>query len=290
VLRNNQGVGQIGLFSRAQLATMRDRTRRRNYSAEAERFRREHERHREWGVAQRHARKLSRLYGSTANAAAVFQRRAEELRSPSADELRSPSGPARAAAPTWCESVGPESAGPESPASVPAPPEPAGPKAIGSEPVEPEPVKPEPVKPEPVELERVVPESVGLELVVPESVEPECVEDAASVSDPGDPGGSVSGHAGRCPDRRFCSGRPGMRRPERPGKHFGPARKGTRRPELARRTRARTGTESPENQARRRVGVVGVKDAYRRRRTPLSARRGRMTSSLPKCCRERIPP
>jgi len=249
VVRNNLGMGQIGLFSRAELATMRDTTKRRNYSAEAEQFRREHERHREWGLAQRHARKLIRLYGSTANAAAVFQRRA--------DELRSPSAPAGAAASTLCESVGPEPS-----ASAPVLPEPAGPQAIGSEPVKPEPVESEPV-------------------------ESECVEDAASASHPSDP--SVSGNAGRCPDRRSCSGRPGKRRPERPGK-LGTARKGTRRPELARRIRAGTGTESPENQVRRRVGVAGVKDAYRRRGTPLSTRRGRPTSSLPKYCRDRIPP
>jgi len=271
-LRNNLWVGQIGLFTRAELATMRDTTRRRNYSAEAEQFRREHERHREWGLAQRHARKLSRLYGSTANAAAAFQRRA--------DELRSPSVPPRAAASTSRESVGPES-----PASVPAPPEPAGPKAIGSELVKPEPVKLERVVPEPVE-----PEAVELERVMPEAVEPESVEDAASVSDPGDPGDpGVSGNAGRCPDRRFCSGRPGKRRPERPGK-LGPATKGTRRPELAQRTRARTRTESPENHVRRNVGVASIKDEYRQRRTPLSARHGRTTSALPKCCRDRIPP
>ena len=40
---------------------MRDRTRRRNYSPAAEEFRREHERHRAWGLQQRHAAKLSRL-------------------------------------------------------------------------------------------------------------------------------------------------------------------------------------------------------------------------------------
>jgi len=251
VLRNNLWVGQIGLFTRAELATMRDTTKRRNYSAEAEQFRREHKRHREWGLAQRHARKLSRLYGSTANAAAAFQRRA--------DELRSPSALAGAAASTLCES-----AGPESPASALALPEPAGPQVIGSEPVEPEPVEPEPA--------------------VPEAVKPECAEDAAS-----NPSRSVSGHAGRCPDRRFCSGRPGKRRPERPGK-LGPTRKGTRRPELARRTRARTGTESAENQARRHAGVTGVKDACQRRITSLSARPGRTTSPTTNGCREHIPP
>ena len=91
---------QLELFTRAQLAGMRDRTRRRNYSAEAEEFRRDHQRHREWGLQQRQARKLSRLYGSTAAAWAEFQRRA--------DELRSPSTPARPTEPTPTESLAPD--------------------------------------------------------------------------------------------------------------------------------------------------------------------------------------
>lgn len=41
---------------------MRDRTRSRSYSAAGDQFRREHERHREWGLVQRHARKLRRLH------------------------------------------------------------------------------------------------------------------------------------------------------------------------------------------------------------------------------------
>ncbi|RAK27661.1 hypothetical protein B0I29_12244 [Actinoplanes lutulentus] len=53
--------GQQGLFSRAELATWRDRTARRNYSREAEEFRRQHERHRAWGLERRHAEKLRRL-------------------------------------------------------------------------------------------------------------------------------------------------------------------------------------------------------------------------------------
>jgi len=110
VLRDNLWVGQMGLFTRAQVATMRDRTRRRNYSAEAEEFRREHARHREWGLTQRHARKLSRLYGSTANAAAAFQHRV--------DELTSASCSARAITPTSSEPVGPEPVGPEPPTSA----------------------------------------------------------------------------------------------------------------------------------------------------------------------------
>ena len=119
-MRNNLWVGQIGLFTRDQLVAMRDRTRRRNYSAEAEKFRREHEKHREWGLAQRHARKLTRLYGSTADAAGAFQRRA--------DELTCPCTPARTLTPTSSES-----AEPEPPASAPALPEQVGPEQVGPE-------------------------------------------------------------------------------------------------------------------------------------------------------------
>jgi len=200
---------------------MRDRTRRRNYSMEAEEFRREHARRREWGLTQRHARKLSRWYGSTANAEAAFQCRA--------DELISASGSARAAEPTSSEPVGPEP-----PASAFAPPEPVRPKAIGSEPVEPEPV-------EPVEL--VESEPVG-------------VEDAASVSGPS---GSLSGNASRWPDRRFGLGRQVMRRQQRPGKHPRPVRKGTYPSKSARRIRPGTATESPENPAHRNAGMTAVK-------------------------------
>ena len=54
-------MGQLSLFSRAELAGMRDHTRSRNYSADRDQFRRDHERHRAWGLQQRHARKLRRL-------------------------------------------------------------------------------------------------------------------------------------------------------------------------------------------------------------------------------------
>ena len=182
-----------------------------------------------------------RQYGSTANAVAVFQRRA--------DELTCPSSPARAGVPASCGS-----AGLESPGSTPTPPEPVGPKAIGSEPVE-----------------------------AVEAVEADCVENAASVSDPS---GSLSGNAGRCPGRRFCSGRQGRASSTMSGKTFRVGMRGTQRPRSARRIRARKGPESAENQA----GVTGVKDACQRRRISLSARPGRTISPTPKGCREHIPP
>jgi hypothetical protein len=46
------------------MARMRDRTASRNYSPERDEFRREHERHRNWGLQQRHAERLRRLRGS----------------------------------------------------------------------------------------------------------------------------------------------------------------------------------------------------------------------------------
>jgi hypothetical protein len=93
-------VGQIGLFSRAQIASMRDRTKRRNYSEEAEEFRRDHARRRRYGLAQRHAQKLTHLYGSLAKAEAAIRRENEEARA-----ARSR---ARGAAPTSCDPAGPE--------------------------------------------------------------------------------------------------------------------------------------------------------------------------------------
>ncbi|MEV6851120.1 hypothetical protein, partial [Actinoplanes sp. NPDC051411] len=58
-------MAQLEFFSRSQVASWRARTLARNYSPEAEQFRREHERHREWGLRQRHGRRAMnlRLYG-----------------------------------------------------------------------------------------------------------------------------------------------------------------------------------------------------------------------------------
>jgi hypothetical protein len=88
------------------LATMRDTTKRRNYSAEAEEFRREHQRHRVWGMTQRHARKLRSIYGhipseeelTTAwhdrSAAASASATSEQaLRGPAVPPEPTPSGP-----------------------------------------------------------------------------------------------------------------------------------------------------------------------------------------------------
>src|SRR6187551_1567878 len=50
-------------FTKSQIAEMRDPTRSRRYSPAREEFRREHARHRAWGLVERHARKLRRLHG-----------------------------------------------------------------------------------------------------------------------------------------------------------------------------------------------------------------------------------
>jgi len=52
---------QLQFFSTAELAAMRDRTASRNHSPGHDEFRREHERHRAWGLARRHAERLRRV-------------------------------------------------------------------------------------------------------------------------------------------------------------------------------------------------------------------------------------
>jgi hypothetical protein len=79
-------MAQLQLFTSAQIAATRNRTKARNYSPAGDLFRREHARHREWGLQQRHARKLTRLYGSVAAAEEAFQRGADERRSPAAQK------------------------------------------------------------------------------------------------------------------------------------------------------------------------------------------------------------
>jgi hypothetical protein len=58
---DDQCMGQLQFFSAGELAAMRDRTRSRRYSPVGEQFRREHARHRAWGLARRHAEKLRRV-------------------------------------------------------------------------------------------------------------------------------------------------------------------------------------------------------------------------------------
>ena len=59
-LRDNCQMRQLQLFTSAALAGMRDRSASRNFSPERDTFRRDHERHRTWGLAQRHGERLRR--------------------------------------------------------------------------------------------------------------------------------------------------------------------------------------------------------------------------------------
>ena len=54
-------MGQLSLFSRGEIAGMRDWSAARNHCPERDAFRREHERHRVWGLQRRHAAKLRHL-------------------------------------------------------------------------------------------------------------------------------------------------------------------------------------------------------------------------------------
>lgn len=56
---------QLQFFTTAELAAMRDRTASRRYSPAREEFRREHHRHRVWGLARRHAERLRRVSGAS---------------------------------------------------------------------------------------------------------------------------------------------------------------------------------------------------------------------------------
>ena len=57
---------QLQLFTTTELARMRDRTASRRYSPARDQFRSEHKRHRDWGLMQRHGRRLAHLRRSAA--------------------------------------------------------------------------------------------------------------------------------------------------------------------------------------------------------------------------------
>jgi hypothetical protein len=81
-LGDNWSMRQLQLFTGADIAVMRDRTRSRNHSPGRDDFRRMHERHRAWGLARRHARKLRRLASIMDDAAVADDYRRETAVSP----------------------------------------------------------------------------------------------------------------------------------------------------------------------------------------------------------------
>jgi hypothetical protein len=87
----------MSLFGRAEITSMRDRTASRNYSAARDEFRREHERHRAWGLQRRHAEKLRRIRGAVSAGRSVPARPdppASPLTLPDTREVSAASGSA----------------------------------------------------------------------------------------------------------------------------------------------------------------------------------------------------
>jgi len=62
---------QMSLFSRSEIAGMRDWSAARNHCPERDAFRREHERHRAWGLRRRHAEKLRHVRSAPPEAPAA---------------------------------------------------------------------------------------------------------------------------------------------------------------------------------------------------------------------------
>jgi hypothetical protein len=164
------------LFTPAHTAAMRDHTKRRNYSEEAEQFRREHAIRRDWGLEQRHARKLRRLYGSTTAAWAAFHDRVEELQSPArpapTDGEAGP--PARAGSDIVTETL---SANP-----IPALPTPALPTPALPTPALPTPALPTPALPTPALPETAKPETARPGIALSVTALPETAPPVATTS------------------------------------------------------------------------------------------------------------
>jgi hypothetical protein len=131
-------VGQLSFFTRVELAAMRDRTRSRRYSPQKEAFRREHERRRAFGLAQRHSRKLRELHGGdgiVALTAAMLGRASqacdpplveqpepplvEQPEPPSAAQAESPMGSAQPDPPVVAQVKSPAVAQPDPPTEPP---------------------------------------------------------------------------------------------------------------------------------------------------------------------------
>jgi hypothetical protein len=114
---------QLQLFTSAELAGMRDRTAARNYSPEGEEFRREHERHRAWGLIQRHNERLRRLRRNSSVSAASTQgdHRPETARKGGDQPVSPPDRPAQTPTPASVPAPSPNPAPTPAPAATPTP-------------------------------------------------------------------------------------------------------------------------------------------------------------------------
>jgi hypothetical protein len=110
---------QLQFCTSAELARMRDRTAARNYSAERGEFRREHERHRAWGLIQRHNERLRRLRNASP-AASAHETPRQSGYSPEPHRDHAAPAPTPALAPTPPAALPPARAPVLAPTAVPA--------------------------------------------------------------------------------------------------------------------------------------------------------------------------
>ena len=81
---------QLQLFTTAELAKMRDRTKSRSYSPAGDEFRRIHERQRAWGLKRRHAERLRHVQAARAAAASTGQEHGQDRVAQPASETMAP--------------------------------------------------------------------------------------------------------------------------------------------------------------------------------------------------------
>ncbi|MFI6073203.1 hypothetical protein ACIA5C_16615 [Actinoplanes sp. NPDC051343] len=130
-------MGQISFFTALQTSGMRDCTKRRNYSAEAEEFRGEQAGRRDRGLQQRHARKMQRLHGSTVAAWATYRDRVDEALTPPGPATAGQADPSVRAGSDIVTQTPPAGPAPAAPDAVPAVPKAIPPSVVAPEAIAP---------------------------------------------------------------------------------------------------------------------------------------------------------
>jgi hypothetical protein len=131
-------MGQLSLFSRAETAAMRDRTKARNYDPERDEFRRQQRFRRGWGLQRRHAEKLRRLRESGAVSRPPSARANGQVRPVTCASRPTHRGPASRQAAPAKEAARPSAARPSAPrlpvtrpsAARPSAPRPSAPRPL----------------------------------------------------------------------------------------------------------------------------------------------------------------
>jgi hypothetical protein len=148
-------MGQLSLFSRAETAAMRDRTKARNYDPERDEFRRQQRFRRDWGLQRRHAEKLRRLRESGAMSRPPSVRASGQVRPVTCASRPTHRGPApRQAAPAKAAT---RPSAPRLPAARPSAPRlpvtrPSAPRLPVTRPSAPRPSAARPSAPHPLEV------------------------------------------------------------------------------------------------------------------------------------------